>query len=288
MAPADVSDLEAVSDIAQALEQDPYDGAHELCWTALGRVTDDDPTYVFNEGDESGMNVGVMVLTGPFTGCEVRAMISCPLGSGFKTSPIRGGQRVLVHFLEGKVNGLCVVAANVPGGVENPLPTVIAGVPVDEGGLDKNEVTAPPKGVGSREYYRGAIKVIRLKGKQDDFFSGFVVSADDGTSLEMRWNSVDQEYVIVAKGKKGERLQIGGGIAGLFSPNGKNSVQVSDESVFINAEKFKAYGSTCAEVDGGMVLVGMGVLPPTPANACAVGPAGPANVFSTKVYVGLG
>jgi hypothetical protein len=206
----------------------------------------------------------------------------------------------LIDLLDGRPDGLCVATASVPGGKEDPIPPSIAGVPLDSKGLEeqgsaaKNNATqpravlfAPPKGIGHREYYRGAIKVIRLKGLQDDFFSGFVVSADDGASIEMRWNSLESSYLVEIKDKLGARVSVGGGFASMFSPNGNNSVQVSDEGVFIAGKKVNVYGETCAQVDGGLVLLGMGVVPPTPTNACAVGPAGPANVVSGRVYVGL-
>lgn len=276
-----------VADMASALEQDPTDGAYVECWSALARVVDDDPTYIFNEGDANGITVTCMVLTGPFVGAEVAAMVSCPLGGGFETRPLKPGMRVLLQFLEGRVDGLVVATATVPGGRENPIPTVVAGVAIDESGVDRGRLFAPPKGVGDREYYRGGIKVIRLKGLQDDFFSGFVVTADDGTAIELRWNGLDQEYLIEAKGKSGERLAVGSGFASLMSSDGNSCVQVSNDGVFIRGPNVTVHGDNCAQIDGGMVNIGLGLLPPTPANACAVGPAGPVNIISTKVFVGL-
>lgn len=275
------------ADFAEALEQDPYDGAHVECWSALARVVDDEPTYVFSEGDANGMTVTCLVLTGPFVGAEVTAMVSGPLGAGAETRPLRAGMRVLLQFLEGHVGGLVVATASVPGGRENPIPSVVAGIAIDEAGVDRGRLFSPPKGVGDREYYRGGIKVIRLKGLQDSFFSGFVVSADDGTSLEVRWNGIDGEYAVEVKGKRGERLSVGSGFASLMSPDGQSVVQVSDDGVMIRGPRVSIVGETCAQVDGGMVLLGLGLLPPTPVNACAVGVAGPVNIVSTKVFVGL-
>lgn len=293
---------EDVGALAEALEQDPDDGSRERCWKALARVVDDAPTYVWQEGDSNGMTVRAMLLTGPFVGAEVVAMVACPLGGALEVSPFRKGQRILVDMLDGRPDGICVATASVPGGKEDPIPSAIAGVPLDSEGLENQAdptqnnasrpraiLFAPPKGIGHREYYRGAIKVIRLKGKQDDFFSGFVVSADDGASIEMRWNSLEQSYLVEMKDATGVRLSVGGGIVSMSDADGTAFVQVSKGKVFIQADEVTINGNTCARVDGGFVLLGMGVVPPVPTgpNACAIGVAGPVNVISSKVYVGL-
>lgn len=294
------ADAGSAASMAEALEQDPSDGGNTRCWKALARVIDEAPTYVWQEGDSNGITVACTILTGPFTGAEVTALVSGPLGGGLEVRPLRKGQRILLDLLDGRVDGLIVATAGVPGGKEDPIPSVIAGVPLTSTGLEeqgsaaansadqpRGRLYAPPKGVGDREYYRGAIKVIRLKGKQDSFFSGFVVSGDDGASIEMRWNSLEQSYLTEIKDAQGARLSVGGGFASLFSPDGKTSVQVSNDGVYIGGKKVTVYGETCAQIDGGVVLLGMGVTPPTPVNACAVGLVGPANVISARVYVGL-
>lgn len=292
---------EETAALAEALEQDPHEDSRERCYKALARVVDDEPTYVWQEGDSNGMTVRALLLTGPFVGAEVVAMLACPLGGALEVSPFRKGQRILIDLLDGRPDGLCVATASVPGGREDPIPQAIAGVPLDSDGLENQAdptqnnasrpraiLFAPPKGIGHREYYRGAIKVVRLKGKQDDFFSGFVVSADDGASIEMRWNSVDQSYLMEMKDATGVRLSVGGGIASLSDKEGTAFVQVSKGKVFIQADEVTINGNTCARVDGGLVLLGMALVPPVPAgpNACAIGVAGPANVVSSKVYVG--
>ena len=185
-------------------------------------------------------------------------------------------------------------------GIPPDAPGVIAGVPLTSEGMTEQgsaaangtgqpraKLVSPSKGIGTRTYLRGAIAVTRLKGKQDDFFSGWVVSADDGTSIEMRWNSADQEYVTEIKGKQGERIAVGGGQVCLFSPNGKTALQVRDAGIFACGPVFQAVMDTCVKLDAGMVLVGMGTVPPTPINACAVGVAGPVNVVSPKVFIGV-
>jgi hypothetical protein len=290
------SDQQAAAEVAEALAHDPSDGGEARSYQALARVVDDDPTFVFNDGNANGCTVECMVLTGPFVGTTVRAMYGCPVGAP-TFSPVTKGARVLVAFLDGVPDGHCVLTHSVPGGKENPLPSVVAGVSLEQALAPENEdpknnappavIFSPPKKVGSREYYMGALKVIRLKGKQDDFFSGFVVSADDGTSMEVRYNSLDKSYVIEAKSASGERLSVGSGFASLFSADGNSSIQVSNDQVLITGKQVTINGSQSVQIDGGVVNIGMGLVPPTPINACAVGPAGPANLVSARVFIGL-
>ena len=287
------------AELAELLEQDRSEGGDERVWQALARVEDDEPTFVLQDGPANGVSVTCRVLSGPFEGQVVAAMMGCPLGA-LQLAPMRKGQRVLLAFLDGTLSGGAVAVASVPGGKENPVPSAIAGIPLtseglaDQGSAAANRADqprgclyAPDKGVGDREYYRGAIKVIRLKGAQDDFFSGFVVAADDGASIEMRWNSMDQDYVTEIKDKDGMRLAVGGGFATLSDADGTAMVQVSKGKVFIQADQVVVNGSTCVQIDGGAILIGMGLVPPTPINACAVGVAGPVNVCSTKVFIGV-
>ena len=102
-----------------------------------------------------------------------------------------------------------------------------------------------------------------------DFFSGFVVSADDGTSLEVRWNSLAQGYQVDIKGSAGERLSVGGGFASLFSADSKASVQVTNGQVLINADSVVVNGNISTQIDGGVVCVGLNGLPGVPGvNSC--------------------
>jgi hypothetical protein len=285
------------NDLADALAEDPNEKTPS--WpVALARVIDEEPCHVWHDGDSNGATITAMVLTGPHTGCEVTARIGGPIG-GFTSSPVRGGQQVCVLFLGPNVNDGAVVVAGLHGGRENPIPTAIAGVPIDSDSQEdkgsaaanqerpRGRVYAPPKGVGDREYYRGGIKVIRIKGMQDDFFGGFVVACDDGLTFEARWNSLDQSYVGEIKDKTGVRLAVGGGFASLSDKEGTAMVQVSKGKVFIQADEVTINGNTCARIDGGAIFIGMGMKPPTPDNACAVSAAGPANLISARVFVGL-
>lgn len=249
------ADAASAGALGEALELDPTEG--QRCWKALARVEDDEPTYVWQEGDSNGITVSARLLTGPFVGAAVVALVAAPLGGGLTVSPFRKGQRILIDLLDGRPDGLCVATASVPGGKEDPIPTSIAGVPLDSKGMEeqgsaaKNNATqpravlfAPPKGIGHREYYRGAIKVIRLKGQQSDFFSGFVVSADDGTTIQMSWNGLTSSYGVQIKDKAGAQLAIGDGIAALVSPDGKTRIEVSNGQILITSDgRTQVFGS---------------------------------------------
>lgn len=251
------ADVAAAAELAEALEQDPQDGGGVRCWKALARVLDEAPTFVWQEGDSNGITVGCMILTGPFTGCEVRAMVACPLGGGLEVRPLRKGQRILLDLLDGRVDGLIVASAGVPGGKEDPIPKVIAGVPLTSSTLeDKGQTAAgtsdaprswlrsPPKGIGLRDYLRGGIAVTRLKGKQSDFFSGWVVSADDGAVVQMSWNGLTESYGIQIKDKQGAQVSVGDGTAALISPDGKTRIEVSNGKLLISSDgQVQEFGS---------------------------------------------
>lgn len=293
------ADAATAAEFAEALEQDPDDGGSVRCWKALARVVDEEPTFVWQEGDSNGITIRCMILTGPFTGCEVQALLSAPLGGGLEVAPFRKGQRILIDLLDGRVDGLIVATASVPGGKEDPIPKSIAGVPLDSSGLENQAdprennaqrpraiLFAPPKGIGHREYYRGAIKVIRLKGLQDDFFGGFVVSADDGTSIEMRWNSIEKSYLVDIKDKTGARLSVGSGFASLFSADGQSSLQVTNGQVLLQSDIVQIVAKQAVKIDGGFVMLNMKLLPASPANGAAYSVAGPANIISAGVFIG--
>jgi hypothetical protein len=251
------ADATTPAELAEAFEHDTNDGAKALCWKALARVVDESPTFVWQEGDSNGITVGCSILTGPFTGCEVRALVACPLGGGLEVRPLRKGQRILLDLLDGRVDGLIVASAGVPGGKEDPIPSVIAGVPLTSSTLeDKGQTAAgtadaprswlraPPKGIGLRDYLRGGIAVTRLKGKQSDFFSGWVVSADDGAVVQMSWNGLTESYGFQIKDKQGAQLSVNDGIAALISPDGKTRIEVSNDGVLISSTgKVQQFGS---------------------------------------------
>lgn len=265
----------------------------ELCWSALARVVDDEPTFVFADGDANGMTVECMVLTGPFQGATVAAMVSSPLGVGFDVGPIRAGQRLLLHFLDGTLDGEIVAGAVVPGGAANKIPTAVAGVKVDEAGLDQMRVIAPPKGTGIRYYVRGSQFVVRLKGAQKDFVGEFFVEGDDGaapnsTAIRMALDPTSGKLGVKIRDAAGAYVQIGQGAAVLSSANGENKIEVTDEGVSIMGTVVTIAGDQLTDIHGGAVLLNMPTgVPPVPGvSSVAQGPGAPLNTFSATVHVG--
>ena len=275
------------SDLRDAFTRNP-DG-EILCFSALGRVVDAEkkPLQVLQQGDANGISVTVQILTGPFAGVEVQALCGFPLGYT-DLRPIPPGTRVLVHFLEGHLDGLIVAAATVPGGKENPLPTATAGIKVDEEGLAANHVVQPPKKVGLRFYMRGGMLIVRLKGKQDDFASAFAIECDDGTFVRVVWDSSAGRYAIKMKESSGAFLAIDNGFVALGAPDGATKLEVSDGLIMLAADNIVMTGQKSVSIDGNAILLGMGVTPPSPTNGAAYGPGATGKPGSFKVFVGAG
>lgn len=279
------------SELAEALEKDRFEGGDIVCWSALARVADDDPTYVFDDGDANGMTVTCLVQTGPFTGCEVQAMVSCPLGGGFESRPLRGGMRVLLHFLDGKPDGDVVAVASVPGGKENKLPKAMAGLAVDEGGLQTSQLVAPPKGVDLRFYIRGAAFVVRLKGAQEGYCGEFYLEGDDGdaqglnnTFFRLAFNPTTKKLAIKAKLADGTEMALDDGVASLRS--GGNTIQVGKDDMKILGNTLYIDVGTLAM--NGLVLVNCPPgATPQPALAALRGPVGPVGLPSLGMFIGL-
>jgi hypothetical protein len=264
------------SELLEALQQDPSGGGAQPCSAALARVVDESPTHVFHDGDENGMNVRCMVLTGPFVGAEVVAMVSCPVGGGFESRPLRAGMRVLVQFLDGWVDGLVVVTASVPGGKENPLPKAMAGLAVDEGGLQAAQLVAPPKGVGVRYYVRGAGFVVRLKGTKPDFKGELYIEADDQANSPDGQNGtfirlvVDQEgnACIKLRDAYGAFVQVYKGKILMQPPNGESTFQLSDDGLDFNGKAFNVTADLI-KLDGTVMLNVDPTTPPVLPNGSA-------------------
>jgi hypothetical protein len=283
---------EIVASLAEALEKDPHEGLKETCWCAMGRIVDDDPTYVFQDGDSNGMTATCLVTSGPFTGTEVTAMISTPPGAGFESRPIRSGQRVLLNFLEGRPDGTVILVATVPGGRENPIPEVIAGAKVDESALQKEILVEPPKGVNLRYYVRGGAFMVRLKGNEQGFVGEFYVEGDDGdaqgfhnTFIRLVRDPGTGKLGIKLKLADGTSLELSNGVAALTSANQKNSLQVGNKGVRI-------MGDSCMIDVGTIIMNGMIMenmppgAPPIPTLAALHGPGGPATVPSVAHFIG--
>jgi hypothetical protein len=278
------------ADWEEALEQDPHEGGRKPCWHALARVIDDDPTFVLQEGEKNGMSVTCMVQTGPFEGVEVAALVSCPLGGGFESRPLRGGMRVVLLFLDGTLNGGCVAVASVPGGAENALPKAMAGLGIDEGGLDNSQLVAPPKGVNLRFYIRGAAFVVRLKGAQEGYAGEFYLEGDDGdaqglnnTFFRLVLNPNTKKLAIKARLSDGTEIALDDGVASMTS--GTTSIQVSKDDAKILAKTFYVEAGTIAL--NGLIFANVPPgAPPVPAMAALRGVGGPLAAPSLGFFIG--
>jgi hypothetical protein len=292
---SDESDLDDILNHREARD----DSASAPLLPAFGRVAKD-PLYVLNEGEANGITLECMVTSGPATGTTVQALAMGPLGAGFRSQPIIEGMRVLLCFMDGRVDGCVVAIGSVPGGYENPIPKAIAGVKVSENGLQQTEVHAPPKGVGVREYIRGGQYVIRLKGDGKatnpdgtPFVAEFFVEGDDGppgsnTSIAMAWDPNGASLGVKIRHSSGAFAQVAQGAVTLQSANGENRIEVTDDGVTIMGTVVTLAADKLCDIHGGNVLLNMPPLtPPVPGvTSVALGPGSPLNLFSTTVHCG--
>lgn len=285
-------------EIAEAIAPRAPEGDAE-CWVALARVTDDDPTFVYNDDESSGMSVQVQILTGPFAGSTLPAMMSSPLGSGVTMRPIKPGLRVAVMFVDGTVNGLALVLCTVPGGKETPLPTAVAGVKVDEEGLAKNEIHAPGKGVGLRFYIQGAAFVVKLKGTQKEFAGELYIEADDaknssdgnGTFIRIVRDQASDSFAVKLRTAEGASITAFKKTVTISSPNGENNLWVDDTGGHFNGKLFDIQADT-VQAFGTILLNYSPLLPPPVAGIGGVAFAKPGGSIlgvadlSKSVYIG--
>jgi hypothetical protein len=263
------------------------------CYSAIARVVDDDPMQVLQEGDANGLSVACMIMDGPFAGSTVTALAASPLGSGFRSSPVTAGDRVVLLMPSGTTDGLVIAIASLLGGQEKPIPSAVAGVAVDEGGLQDTEVHQPEKGVGVRHNIRGAPFCIRLRGAKADYVGEFYLEGDDGappnnTAIRMVWDPSSEKLGIKMRDAAGAFIQVGQGGVTICSPNGENKIEVSDDGVSIMGTVITLAGDQLTDIHGGAVLLNMpsGVPPVPGVSSVAQGPGAPLNTFSATVHVG--
>jgi len=288
---------DALSEMAQEASR-----AGEKCYAAIARVVDsaEQPVYVWSNGAANGMSVTVQIQNGPFAGAKVAAMIASPLGAGFESSPLVGGQRVLVHFLDGTLDGIIVATHTLNGGKENPLPAAVAGIQLTSDGIAQARIHAPPKGVGVREYIRGGQYVIRLKGDGTatnpdgtPFVAEFFVEGDDGappnnTAIAMAWDPNGNSLGVKIRHSSGAFLQVAQGAVTLQSANGENRIEVTDDGVTIMGTVITLAADKLCDIHGGNILLNMPPLTPPVigVSSVALGPGAPLNLFSATVHCG--
>ena len=162
----------------------------------------------------------------------------------------------------------------------------------DPKAIEAMQINAPPKGTGVITYVRGANVANRLKGKRDDFNSGYYIDADDGTHVRVVWDPTKSAYCIIARDSKGAFVQLCDGEASMQSPNAENGVYVSNEGVKIIGATIEINGTSFVKIDGGFVGLGLGATRPLPlVNSAVVGPGGPPLVCtgapSGRVFIGV-
>lgn len=233
-----------------------------------------------------GFTVGVLVLAGEFANSETTAIITAPLGSEVPNLPVEG-TTLLVAFTEGVVDKGCYVIGQIPGG-QRAIPVAAAGIAIDDDGLSNTQVRQPPKGVGVREYVRGAPFVIRLKGTRPDFKGEFFVEADDadqspdgqaGTRMCIAMDPNTGRMGSKMRDAGGASVSClyaseGGSAAIMMSPNGENFISVDDEGVHIVAKLVTVTADTIKQ--DGVILMNYppGVPPTAAAGGALVGQVG--------------
>lgn len=261
------------------------------CYAALAVVTG--AMHVLQDGDANGVAVDVKIITGPFVGSSVAALVMCPATSEtYGTIPV--GARVKVDFLDGRLDGHVVIAGRIPGGKQMPIPKAVAGVPLTEDGLGSQTVEVFDKGTGKRFYIRGSQLVFRLKGAKEGYAGEFYVECDDGeapnnTAFRIALDPTTKKMGIRMRDAAGASVQVCGGAVSIKSPNGKNGLEISDTTCCLFGENASVTAKTLCDVRGGLVYINMPPgAPPVPSTTgAAVGNAGPTNVTSATVHIGV-
>jgi hypothetical protein len=257
-----------------------------------------------------GFTIGVLVLSGEFANTTTTAIISAPIGSEVPNMPAEG-TTLLVAFTEGVVDRGCYVIGQIPGGVR-PIPTASAGIAVDEGALATTQVRQPPKGVGVREYVRGAPFVIRLKGALEGYAGELYIEADDadqstdgnGTFIRLTripdaMSAVDAvsglspvagKMAIKLRTAQGASIEAVNDHVTLRSGDGLNSISVSNQGILINGKRVGLVSDEATTLDGGAILVGYAKfpIPPNPVTDGVVRGTYPAIVPSLGFFIAPG
>lgn len=242
-----------------------------------------------SDGAILGVKVDCTIVEGPFQRAQVAAQLCARLGDSTPTPP-EAGQVLLVAMPHGTPDRGCYAMAVVPGGAGVPMKGAVGGVDVSNpDSLAAMRVDAPPRGVGSIGYYRGANWAVRLKGKSDGFNSGAYIDADDGAHMRLVWDTEKRAYCCIMRDARGAMVQVCNGEISMQSPNAENGIYVTDEGVRIVATKLETNATNQITFDGAWIGLCLGPAVPVPTvNSVAIGIAGPANTVSTRVFAGIG
>lgn len=246
------------------------------------RVVDEDAvdTKVDADGNVIGFTVEAMVLSGPFASKVAIAKMICPVGVVIPALPPPGSE-VLLCFTDDRIDGDIYVIGQIPGG-GLAVPKAAAGIDISGGGLAGVQVNQPPKGVGIRNYVRGAAFVVKVKGNEEDYAGEVYFECDDaddstdgnGTFFRMVRvpSSTDPTKFVFAvkiRDAKGASVEVFDGTATIRSPNGENFLWVDDVGVHIRASLVEINGDTIRQ-DGVILLNYPPGVPPTAASGGVV------------------
>lgn len=271
---------------------------------ARARVIDSDGITVHTSDDGQtvyGYSVECQVTSGKFVGCTAVAVVTCGIGEEIPRLP-QPKQTLLLAFLDGTPDGDVLVVGTVPGGLERPIPRAAAGIAVDDGaGLRSTQVNAPPKGVGIRNYVRGAPYVIRLKGTQDGFAGELYIETDDqadspdgqnGSYIRIVKDPSTGKFAIKLRDASGASVTCIDGAVLLSSPSGANQIQISDDGIAVTCTSFSVQSSQTIFLNAGSIGLNVplaaaaGVMVPGGLFSAIHGVSGVAGVPSVSVFIG--
>lgn len=249
-------------------------------------------------GDVIGFTAEVLVLTGAFANMRIVAAITAPIGSEVPDLP-QPGTSVMVAFTSHEPSTGAYIIGQIPGGTR-VIPKATAGIAVSDDGLANTQVRMPPKGVGVRHYVRGAPYLIRLKGAQPDFRGEFYVEADDadkspdgqaGTRICIAMDPSTGLFAAKMREASGASITCVDGAVLISSPNGQNSIQISDDGIFVCATYFTIQANSLVKIDGATIALNVpaplipSLVPGSPF-AALYGVSGPSGIPSTGVFIG--
>lgn len=289
-----MSDENEIAEILEDLHDRARDEIADTCWCAFANIVDGGIQVIRDGvGKANAITITCQISTGPWAGAQVAALCGQPLGSGWDTRALKPGARVLLNFLDGKLSGTVVAVATVPGGAKDPVPESIAAVALTPEQLEREEVHAPPKGVGIRWYMRGAAFVVRLKGVAEGFAGELYIEADDqAASPDGKTGSFirivrgpDGAFAVKMRDAAGASFECYKGEASVRSPNGENVFRVTDTGGAFVGKRFDVTADLI-KLDG-MVLMNVPAgAPIIPTMAALRGVSGPTGAPSVSVVIG--
>jgi len=241
-----------------------------------------------DEGVILGVRALVLVRTGPFTGEDIVCNVVQDLRNEAIVLPVVGS----TVFVDIDDSGVGYILGRIPGGEDNPIPKSAAGVATTLDALSTTQVIEPPKGVGIRNYIRGAPYVIRLKGTQEGYCGELYIETDDqadspdgknGSFIRIVRDPTTGKFAIKLRDATGASITILDGIIVLQSPNGENAIRVGDDGIFLSGTDIGISASNTLSLQGGIY---MNATDPLSAQPAIRGTSGQTGIPSLSVFIG--